>query len=939
MGRRGGWAGVGLAGLLLVPAPRPAAALSIDAASVWIGARGGDGFKLRGRLGDLSLAGAAGLRVELDGLGLEVPMERMKRRGRKLIYRRRGRAPGLAKLVVDARRGRFTAAADGLALGAFASPVALRVSTDQGEACQILRLAPKGRRRRRSTRLTLARGHVPGEACLVGAPVLDPTAVVVGEAADVRVEVELAAVPDPDSVRLHRAGADGRPAGDALCVLRDDGDPATGDAVAGDGVHTCRTSLAETAPGTIPLLVEASIGGTRTVSPGVELMIVPPLGEADAAAIMAGQEAARDAWAAALARHGDSLAARVETVRALRGAPGVHDVRLEGENGSITVVYDSGVVGGLALTPRFVPAGAAPVAAARALRPGPRPRPRPAAAERVRPGNARVLLWDTGFFGASEAEKIRYLMTASACPRFDVTLLKNDDASLAALRTMTAFGTVGLTSHGDVKLAGIYAATLETRESVNLGTLQTYADDLQHGRLWTRDGPGEPDSLPENWGPRLYVTPAWIENLPGTFDDAIVWGGFCYSTAFAGSTAGMPLAFLARGAATYYGFTWEVSDPWAKEVAPPLFGHLVAEGKATGESFGLILPKIDPYMPAHPANQFFPEGVRARFTAHGELDAYYLGAPTIGPEDPTVGGGKTLTLTADLPGGDDCDLIYRWTSTGSAGTLKDGAGHEDGFDTTTPTVTYEAGDAVGTDTVTLEVLVEEGGEERSLGTTSAEVSVVCLKCQGSALPLAGTDVCTPAESCCTDGKDNDQDGDTDCDDTDCADEPACGELITNGDFSAGLSSWTQVKLVTSFGGGFPKFTPVPTHGCVAASDFFEFDVPGNADGYLEQEIDLPPAPPTTLGLTVWGNLDPVTVTISVFADGTDHLLDTFVPAASQALDMGTCCVCSGATSVRKAYSLAAYKGKHVAVRLRATASGTNGTIVNFDDVSVRAGGG
>ena len=157
--------------------------------------------------------------------------------------------------------------------------------------------------------------------------------------------------------------------------------------------------------------------------------------------------------------------------------------------------------------------------------------------------------------------------------------------------------------------------------------------------------------------------------------------------------------------------------------------------------------------------------------------------------------------------------------------------------------------------------------------------------------------------------------------------------MRNGDFSGGLSSWTTQVFATGSFTGFPKLTVQREPACLSdrvANPYFQLDVPGEADGAIEQKIDLP-ITPTTLSLVVWGGSDPVTFTVSLIdVASNEHELESFTPPPIQEPNGG----CLGTVApVRKAYSLEAWNGP-VTLRFRATSPGSNGTIASIDDVVV-----
>jgi len=155
---------------------------------------------------------------------------------------------------------------------------------------------------------------------------------------------------------------------------------------------------------------------------------------------------------------------------------------------------------------------------------------------------------------------------------------------------------------------------------------------------------------------------------------------------------------------------------------------------------------------------------------------------------------------------------------------------------------------------------------------------------------------------------------------------------------AGMSPWTTHVFATGNFSGFPKFTIQPEPACLPnrlANPYFQIDVPGGANGALEQQIQLP-ARTTILSFLVWGAADPVTVTVSLI-DAADpmqleEVLETFTPPPLQASNGS----CISTEILMKAYQLETPTPSTgpIILRFRASASGTNGTIVGIDDVAI-----
>jgi hypothetical protein len=156
-------------------------------------------------------------------------------------------------------------------------------------------------------------------------------------------------------------------------------------------------------------------------------------------------------------------------------------------------------------------------------------------------------------------------------------------------------------------------------------------------------------------------------------------------------------------------------------------------------------------------------------------------------------------------------------------------------------------------------------------------------------------------------------------------------VISNGEFSQGLTGWTT-QVVGPYA-GYPHFHVSTEAKCEPAQQgkpFLEIDVPGGARGYVQQQIAVPAAP-GPLTFRTWGNLEPVQVTISaVTSDGVAHSLLAYSPPTLQ----GTVVSCSGLKPIPESLNVAAYAGQTIGLRLEATSTGHDGTIADFDDFSL-----
>ncbi len=261
----------------------------------------------------------------------------------------------------------------------------------------------------------------------------------------------------------------------------------------------------------------------------------------------------------------------------------------------------------------------------------------------------------------------------------------------------------------------------------------------------------------------------------------------------------------------------------------------------------------------------------------------------ITPSSATVpnDGLQTFTVTVPSLSLSNVSLEYDYTNTANFGHLSDGLdGHMDNFASTRNVVTYTAEKAgQGTDTMTVQVKLIDNHNRDLLGQTSATVTV-----------------------------------------------GGCGAGgITNGSFAQGFTCWTQGVVATGSFSGYPHFGlgvgNCPVNYATAAS----IDVPGGADGYVEQTFSVP-LNVKTLTLASWGGLDSTTATVSMrLATGASTVLGTFTPPSLQSSETS----CGGGAPLNESFNISAFAGQTAILRLEATSGGNDGTIAYFTAISMK----
>jgi len=808
-------------------AARDARALVIDRATISIDPAHTDTVTLAGTFDGLTFAKLESLQIVLDGFAYEVPVEQITRKKTSFKYAGSKGHPGVRKLGVDLKKRRFKVVLAEIVIGTPGSPVVAQIVSNEGSECSVAPLFEKihvpkpgaspDKERRRKRKLKLAKVSLgTSGACAVVGLTLTPSPLLVGDTGTMVATVGIAGIVDAGSARLSRADAVGFPQGDPLCALHDDGQG--GDAVAVDGAYACTIQVDTSAASRLPVVASATIGGAGVRSPRGVLQVLAPLSAADAQTIVDVQAQAEALWDEKKAAFGDGERARLETVAALRIDPRVQSVTLMEPLGSIAIVYASGVIGGLGLTPRISLDGAAPAAITRAAA----AMIAPAAAtlppdDAVVVGSPRVLIWDPGFFGdATEVAYLQQTFEQATCPHFDVTVLKNGSATLAALQTLPTYGTVALVTHGQLlgEREVTQFNTMEVKEAATVTKLLDHADALQRRQLVVT-------------GDKLSITPGFVRNLPGAFKDAVIWGGYCYSGIDADSVGrfstpnpeitidALASAYATKGVGAYIGFTRQVTSDWSIYLAKQMIPLLLSEVQTTQATFHGVEPKWDwlyaaqqwgwPHSSpssAPPPFEMWPQFAKfSHFVAHlallpaGGKPLVYL-KPKIAPKNSTVDPAGQIGLDVTVEGADTCTLQYRWRNTGTVGHLSGG----DDTTSAQATRTYTATNATkGKDTITVDIIDTAAVPKRTIFTVTTTVAIACASCSSSLKASLGTragGVCPIHEACCEDNQDNDGDGTVDCDDTDCVGDPVCApvtpaDYYVRGSVVAVVSGGTQ----------------------------------------------------------------------------------------------------------------------------------------------------
>ena len=643
--------GVIAACAVLLAATTTAHALVIKSAAVTHDPVKGDSFTVKGEFDGLVFDGAGAVTLEFDGFLSGFRMDEVKRRKQQLSVKGPSGAPGLTGLAIDLAKHRFSAKVNHVLLPGIPNPIVVRLGTDTASDCALLPLAMTGSGKTRPgakpkpVHFAVPRGQ-HASACLAGLPIMAvPPAVVVGVPTSVRFAVTPSAgLPlDAGSVQLFAADAGGLPQGAPLCTLADDGSAGDGDLVAADGTYSCLVTIDQPATGPLALVVQGTTAGTALRSPTLFLPIVPPTTDDDIATMFDDQAQILAIWDVQVAALGDTLNARLETIREITSLPGVASAELSPDGLDIIVLYTSGHLGGLMLSSRFgdvtsptptptvtpTPAplnqmslisaprvAVGPLASvAASARPNLETATCPPNPPRTVVGSLTALLLTTDYFGLNDDAPVARAALEHSCLAFDI---HENDLTIDTLQTITQYSTVIISTHGVLsKTYGPVMVTNETAIVDEVTFAHAYSDffepfEVSTIGIPTKDGNGKTIL---GGGRNVYVvTPAFLANeIPlGAMKHGFVYTSHCHSA----DTPAEAAAFVYHGATAVLGYKNSTSYNFSRITASTVIPMMAQALLTTGDAFDGAL-KIDPT----PVTDTLPKG----FVGHhvGKVDGEF----------------------------------------------------------------------------------------------------------------------------------------------------------------------------------------------------------------------------------------------------------------------------------------------------------------------------
>ena len=176
----------------------------------------------------------------------------------------------------------------------------------------------------------------------------------------------------------------------------------------------------------------------------------------------------------------------------------------------------------------------------------------------------------------------------SKCPECQTTEKKDGAVTVEDFKTLSQYGIVMISSHGDTWFNGSFAASCSaggcpaslsngggfvvtwTNQKVTAADILKYLPDLVTYRLAMDASDGT-----------LAVMPPYISSYNGSFPNSVIYVGTCRST----HNATMAAAYLAKGAKAYLGFSEYVLSEYAGNVGEEFFKSFKEKGKTVSEAF------------------------------------------------------------------------------------------------------------------------------------------------------------------------------------------------------------------------------------------------------------------------------------------------------------------------------------------------------------------
>lgn len=400
-----------------------------------------------------------------------------------------------------------------------------------------------------------------------------------------------------------------------LGTLLDNGDVNNGDDIAKDNVYSAKIDLNETAEGNIRIRAKGNVSSTETkYSQVLTISVYNDITPQNLGLLFNTQANAKTQLQTLLGGNpGNIESASNELKTWLESQPGVSSVE-KGGSTSLLINYASGLKGGLVfsvlnssgqITTRGGYGGDDSPRRKEAKIPANRqtigttfnksnvsynnsdnPMADPNAI-----GNRNVLIYapfENAFAPFNERQNVINRLNQSDCKGFNITSLTNQQATVSAVNTFINYGYIVLATHGSQGKSFATGEVVDTNAAIYTST---YKALLQAGKLaiWGNMTINSTGGVNVQADIYAIVSP-YISSLSGTFPNTVILNNSCEST----MNPDLEIAFLTKGAKTYYGYTKVVNSGFCVTIADSITKRLAVDNKSTSQAFFAATDPVGP---------------------------------------------------------------------------------------------------------------------------------------------------------------------------------------------------------------------------------------------------------------------------------------------------------------------------------------------------------
>lgn len=416
----------------------------------------------------------------------------------------------------------------------------------------------------------------------IGTPFVSPNSVFVNVNTNVRICVSVMPNPnlDENSVTVVQVDQNGNEIND-LCLLYDNGDLDNGDEIKGDGVFSNITNFNIPNPGDLYIRVKANtdeaVGTVTAYSSICRFSVVNEIDNETIQAIFETQDAGEAKFDELLMTLPKDEAIS-QTISFLNAQSNVSTASTTASN-DISITYTSGLEGMILTGDEGQEGGGSTIIEnrnntksiplSRQTR-GTYDDSRKSLADPNTITNRNALLYAPNYaqfasWGTEFLDELYLTLDNSGCNQFNINYLKNGNADLNALKTLSNYGLIVIHTHGGTdKNNNAFFVSGETATITSLHLI-----DWIMGRLLLGND--------LKW----FVKPEFIASHNNNLPNSIVYVGACHGA----DNTSLSTAFLSRGAQTYFGFSNSVQSSFDREMANNLFPEIVDNNKTTGAAF------------------------------------------------------------------------------------------------------------------------------------------------------------------------------------------------------------------------------------------------------------------------------------------------------------------------------------------------------------------